>query len=150
MTARMATFTFIAAALFGIPSVASAQLPSIETPGAKSNATETEVCAADYESTVKPLSPWQTGQAMSRYGKRLDDKSVKIDNLIPIKLGGTNDPDNLWPQPIQKENGPEQKDELEDKLHKMVCAKTITLKVAQEAIKKDWVKAYQKYVVQAN
>src|SRR5689334_12776702 len=108
MTARMATFTFVAAAVFGIPSLASAQLPSIETPGAKASVTEDQVCAADYESTVKPLSPWQTGQAMSRYGKRLDDKTVQIDQLIPIKLGGTNDPDNLWPQPIQKENGPDQ------------------------------------------
>lgn len=150
MKTRMAVFALVAAAVFGMPSFASAQLPSIETPGAKAKVTEVEVCAADYESTVKPLSPWQIGQAMSRYGRRLDDKGVQIDHLIPVNLGGTNDPDNLWPQPVQRELGPDAKDELEVKLHKMVCGKQLSLKAAQDAIKKDWVKAYKQYVTQAN
>jgi hypothetical protein len=146
----MAVFAFVAAAVFGVPSLASAQLPSIETPGDKAKVSETEVCAPGYEASVKALSPWQIGQAMSRYGRRLDDKTVSIDHLIPIALGGTNDPDNLWPQPIQHELGPDAKDELEAKLHTMVCGKQLSLKAAQDAIKKNWVKAYQQYVTQAN
>ena len=150
MKIRMTVFAFVAAVVCGLPSVASAQLPSIETPGAKSNVSETEVCAADFESSQKPVSPWQIGQALSRYGKRLDDKSVQIDHLIPVSLGGTNDPDNLWPQPVQREWGPQTKDELETKLLKMVCDKKISLKAAQDAIKKDWVKAYKQYVTAAD
>jgi len=150
MKIRMTVFAFVAAAMFGLPSLASAQLPSIETPGAKSGVSEAEVCAADFESTQKPVSPWQVGQALSRYGKRLDDKSVQIDHLIPVALGGTNDPDNLWPQPVQREWGPESKNELEAKLLKMVCEKKLSLKAAQDAIKKDWVKAYKQYVTTAN
>ena len=150
MTARLAVFTMATVAVLGLPRVAAAQLPSIETPGATSKVTETEVCAADFEASLKPLSPWQAGQAMSRYGKRLDDKSVAIDHLIPVALGGSHDPDNLWPQPVQKEWGPDQKDELETKLHGMVCSKAISLKAAQEAIKKDWVKAYKQYLHAAN
>ena len=42
--------------------------------------------------------------------------------------------------------GPDQKRELDLKLHQMVCDKTITLKAAQDAVKKDWVKAYNQYV----
>lgn len=150
MKIRMTVFAFVATVVIGLPSLASAQLPSIETPGAKSNVSETEVCAADFESSQKPVSPWQIGQALSRYGKRLDDKSVQIDHLIPVSLGGTNDPDNLWPQPVQREWGPQTKDELEAKLLKMVCDKKISLKAAQDAIKKDWVKAYKQYVTAAD
>jgi hypothetical protein len=150
MKIRMTVFAFVATVVIGLPSLASAQLPSIETPGAKSNVSETEVCAADFASSQKPVSPWQIGQALSRYGKRLDDKSVQIDHLIPVSLGGTNDPDNLWPQPVQREWGPQTKDELEAKLLKMVCDKKISLKAAQDAIKKDWVKAYKQYVTAAD
>ena len=42
--------------------------------------------------------------------------------------------------------GPAQKRELDVKLHQMVCDQTIKLKDAQDAIKKDWVKAYNQYV----
>lgn len=150
MRARLAMFTLATVAVLGLPRNAAAQLPSIETPGATSKVTDADVCTAEFEASVKPLSPWQAGQAMSRYGRRMDDKSVAIDHLIPVTLGGSHDPDNLWPQPIQKEWGPDMKDELETKLHGMVCSKAITLKAAQDAIKKDWVKAYKQYVHAAN
>jgi hypothetical protein len=39
---------------------------------------------------------------------------------------------------------------IETKLKRMICAKTITLKDAQKAISKDWVAAYNKYVVTAD
>ena len=45
--------------------------------------------------------------------------------------------------------GPDQKNALDLKLHQMVCDKTIKLKDAQDAIKKDWVKAYNQYVTDA-
>jgi hypothetical protein len=150
MTARKAMFTLVAVVALGIPRFAFAQLPSVETPGAKSGADEAAVCAADFGAGQKPVSPWQVGQALSRYGRRLDDKTVVVDHLIPVKLGGTHEPDNLWPQPAKGEWDATKKDELEDKLHSMVCSKAITLKIAQETIKKDWVKAYKQYVHAAN
>ena len=148
MTVRTAWFRFMAAAaLIGVPSYAAAQLPSsFQTPGAKSKATEAQVCAADFEASVKPMAKWQREQALERYGKRPEDFTGDLDHLIPISLGGTNDPDNVWPLPANKDMGPEQKKALDLKLHEMVCAKTITLKAAQDAIKKDWVKAYNEYV----
>mgnify|MGYP002784834181 CR=1 FL=1 len=150
MTARKAMLTLVTVVVLGVPRYASAQLPTIQTPGAKSGVSETEVCAPEFESSLKPVSPWQVGQAMSRYGRRMDDKSVKVDHLIPVMLGGTHDPDNLWPQVLSGEWNVEKKDELESKLHGMVCSKAITLKSAQDAIKKDWVKAYKQYVHAAN
>ena len=148
MTVRTAWIRFIAAAaLIGVPSYAAAQLPSsFQTPGSKGKANDVQVCAADFEASVKPMAKWQRDQALERYGKRPEDFTGDLDHLIPISLGGTNDPDNLWPLPANKDMGPEQKKALDLKLHQMVCDKTITLKAAQDAIKKDWVKAYNEYV----
>ena len=151
MIVRAACVRFItAAAIIGIPAFAAAQLPSsFQTPGAKGKANEAQVCAADFEASVKPMAKWQREQALERYGKRPEDFTGELDHLIPISLGGSNDPDNLWPLPSNKDMGPAQKKALDLKLHELVCAKTITLKAAQDAIKKDWVKAYAQYVTGA-
>jgi hypothetical protein len=68
--------------------------------------------------------------------------------LIPSTLGGTNDRENLWPLPDSNEFGPSQKQALDQKLHQMVCSGNLELKVAQDALKKDWTEAYKKYVTQ--
>src|SRR5882724_6880067 len=147
MTVRMARLSFVAAAFIGVSSYAAAQLPSsFQTTGNKSKANEAQVCAADFEASVKPMAKWQREQALERYGKRPEDFTGELDHLIPISLGGTNDPENLWPLPANKDMGPDQKRELDLKLHELVCPKTLKLKDAQDAIKKDWVKAYNQYV----
>jgi hypothetical protein len=38
------------------------------------------------------------------------------------------------------------KDSLENKLHSLVCAGTVTLKDAQDQISGDWIAAYKMYV----
>jgi hypothetical protein len=148
MTVRTAWLSFMTTAVVvGVPAIAAAQLPSsFQTPGAKGKANEAQVCAADFEASVKPMAKWQHDQALERYGKRPEDFTGELDHLIPISLGGTNDLENLWPLPPNKDMGPEQKRELDLKLHQLVCDKTLTLKSAQEAIRKDWVKAYTQYV----
>src|SRR6476619_1753463 len=126
MTVRMAWLSCAAVAVsIGVPSMAAAQLPSsFQTPGAKGKANEAQVCAADFEASVKPVAKWQRDQALERYGKRPEDFTGELDHLIPIALGGTNDPDNLWPIPANKDMGPAQKKELDLKLHQRVCDKT--------------------------
>ena len=148
MTVRTAWLSCVTTAVaIGVPAMAAAQLPSsFQTPGNKGKASEAQVCAADFEASVKPIAKWQRDQALERYGRRPEDFTGELDHLIPLSLGGTNDPDNLWPLPANKDIGPTQKKELELKLHERVGAKTLKLKAAQDAIKKDWVKAYNEYV----
>ncbi len=95
---------------------------------------------------MKPVASHQRNEALKRYGRDMSTFPGELDHLIPVSLGGSNDADNLWPMPDNKEYGIAAKRELEKTLHQMVCDKTITLKVAQDAIRKDWVKAYDKYV----
>ena len=70
------------------------------------------------------------------YGK------YEIDHLVPLELDGSNSKANLWPEPGLHNK----KDTLENKLHKLVCARKISLATAQHAIVKDWRTAYVKYV----
>mgnify|MGYP003694654361 CR=1 FL=1 len=39
----------------------------------------------------------KTGRSSKRYGVRPEGFSGELDHLVPISLGGSNDPDNLWP-----------------------------------------------------
>jgi hypothetical protein len=152
MTSGRIGNTFIAASLLSIiPAIAFAQLPNgLKTTGAKTKANQTQVCAADYIASVEPVKAWQRSQALANYGRR-DDDTGALDHLIPLGLGGSNEPDNLWPQPDNKEMGIAAKDELEAKLRTLVCdSKTMSLKDAQDAIRKNWIKAYDKYVKNAN
>jgi hypothetical protein len=137
-----------AAVVCGVPAVAAAQLPSgFQTPGATVKADATKVCSADFTASTKPVSNWQRDQALTRYGRRPEDFTGELDHLVPVSLGGSNDPDNLWPLPASGGFGAEKKKELETRLHDLVCGeKKMTLKQAQDAFKKDWVKAYTQYV----
>ncbi len=142
-------FRTIAAAVFlAVPALAAAQLPSgFQTPGATVKADAAKVCTADFVAAAKPVSSWQRDQALTRYGRRPEDFTGDLDHLIPLALGGSNDPDNLWPMPATGEFGAEKKHELETRLHDLVCGeKKLTLKQAQDAIRKDWIKAYTQYV----
>lgn len=65
-----------------------------------------------------------------------DGRHFEIDHLIPVEIGGSNRPDNLWAQPIAQARI---KDQLENRLHRAVCAGRLSLPAAQQCIAKDWV-----------
>jgi hypothetical protein len=72
----------------------------------------------------------------------------EIDHLIPLCLGGSDDPSNLWPEPrrsIEPEWNAEAKDRLERFMCDMVCSGELDIGTAQEAFVKDWIAAYHKY-----
>jgi hypothetical protein len=74
--------------------------------------------------------------------------NYEIDHLIPLCLGGSDDPSNLWPQPrrsIEETWNAEAKDRFERRMCEMVCSKEIDIAIAQEAFATDWIAAYQKY-----
>jgi hypothetical protein len=71
----------------------------------------------------------------------------EVDHLISLELGGSNDIKNLWPESYLTDPwNAHVKDKLENRLHRLVCTGKITLKEAQDAISKDWIAAYIKYI----
>ena len=96
-----------------------------------------------------PLPPRVRDEILTRYrllpGTHPD---YEIDHLIPLCLGGADDPSNLWPQPRRSKEetwNAEAKDRLEHLMCEMVCNRKIDIATAQEAFATDWIAAYEKY-----
>jgi hypothetical protein len=69
------------------------------------------------------------------------------DHLISLELGGAPSAEaNLWPEPYNAPEGARVTDQVENKLHALVCSGTITLATEQRAIASNWWVAYQTYV----
>jgi hypothetical protein len=106
------------------------------------------ICRPGYSSSIRPSSS-VTGReklaSMRAYGMRQGPGAYEYDHLISLELGGAaNDSRNLWP-----ENGasPNLKDNVENRLHTLVCNGSMTLARAQQIIAYGWVKYYKTVVL---
>jgi len=71
-------------------------------------------------------------------------KAYELDYLITPELGGADDVRNLWPEPYASTAwNAHVKDELENRLHEMVCDGQIDLSTAQNEIATNWIAAYK-------
>ena len=75
-------------------------------------------------------------------------EGCEVDHRVILELGGSNDISNLMIQPYDGQCNAHQKDVLENRLHKLSCAKQIALVDAQKQIYNDWESAYKHYVNQ--
>lgn len=118
------------------------------TPGQYYSDTNlSEICAAPDDNVISKL-PLSTAHAIfDEYNIPFPQGSAAetwvIDHLIPTALGGTDDPTNLWPMKVPLAS---QKNELEAKLHDLVCDGQLQVAVAQQEIGLDWQSAYAKYL----
>jgi hypothetical protein len=117
------------------------------TPGATLPVTQNQVCGADAASTIAAIPASLQRKVFEEYGvtpSRPD--AYEVDYLITPELGGATDIRNLWPQPYQNTVwNAHVKDQLEDRLHRMVCSGEVDLTTAQHEISTDWIAAYRKY-----
>jgi hypothetical protein len=67
-----------------------------------------------------------------------------VDHLIPLELGGSNSIRNLFPEAALPRPGFHEKDRLENRLHRKVCAGTISLTSAQRQFVRNWLRAYRR------
>jgi hypothetical protein len=113
------------------------------TPGETRNVTIDDVCRGTQEDTV-PVSLRR--QVFREYGiNDMRPNAYEVDYLITPELGGSSSIRNLWPQPYSAVWNAHVKDELEDRLHGLVCAGQVDLATAQREISRDWIGAYKKY-----
>ncbi len=143
----------------------NSQLPAVDalprlqiTPGAVDTSVtqgniDRTICVAGYSRSMRPPLSYTEPlkqRLMAEYGyrgRRLG--ALELDHLVSIELAGSPaDPRNLWPEPHQVVGGwgSSVKDHLEDVLHRMVCAREIPLRDAQQDIATNWIDAYRKYV----
>jgi hypothetical protein len=117
------------------------------TPGATLPVTASEVCSADFAQRVPAIPASIQREVFEVYGianPRLD--AYEVDYLITPQLGGATNIRNLWPEPYHVPVwNAHVKDELEDRLHQMVCSGELELATAQRDIAANWISAYKKY-----
>jgi hypothetical protein len=114
------------------------------TPGAidpavtQSNLRST-ICRPGYTATVRPsASETNRWKRVAEQAYGVPDDGEEYDHLVSLELGGANATSNLWPEPGTI---PNDKDAVENRLHREVCSGQITLAAAQEAIAADWTTA---------
>ena len=115
------------------------------TPGETRTVTISDVCSGTPDEAVTvPVSLRQ--QVFREYGiNDMRPNAYEVDYLITPELGGASSIRNLWPQPYSAVWNAHVKDELEDRLHGLVCAGQVDLATAQREISRDWIGAYKKY-----
>lgn len=118
------------------------------TPGATLPVSALEICVPGYANTQRHTSSGLKEKVYAEYGiTSRKPGEFEIDHLISLELGGADAQANLWPQDyLTMPWNAHVKDKLEDRLHALVCAGTVPLREAQEALRSDWIAAFQKYI----
>jgi hypothetical protein len=122
------------------------------TPGVVRNLTLDQICNTKWGLDHRAVTAKMKSQVYARYHMKpyhgecaLSPRGCEVDHLISRELGGADDILNLWPQPYGGPCNAVNKDRLENRLHKLVCSKAISLKEAQKAISLNWINAYYIY-----
>jgi len=128
------------------------------TPGAINPAVtqaniHSNICVSGWTRTVRPPVTYtnQLKYSQLHSGYNLDgDVSLKVyeeDHQVPLEIGGSPaSVQNLWPEPRNIRLGAALKDQLENRMHDLVCSGQVTLKTAQSVFMNNWESGYKKYI----
>jgi hypothetical protein len=157
LTSMLRAFT-VAAVLMMVAPAKSADLPDAKmTPGVtRTDLTTDQVCHTKWGKDHRAVTAAMKRQVFENYGLsgnhdpacKTDKhgRHFEIDHLISRELAGADDVDNLWPQCYGGLWNAVMKDRLENRLHKLVCDGTLTLKEAQTCISADWIACYKEHL----
>jgi hypothetical protein len=117
------------------------------SPGAYyTGLTKAVVCSAGFHTpTVRNVPQSEKYAVEVEYGMpaRLYGRTIEIDHIVSLELGGSNDIANLYPEPGSGPASYNVKDRLENKLHDLVCSGAMTLRAAQLGIARNWQALYK-------
>jgi hypothetical protein len=116
------------------------------TPGATVSLNAAQICAMGTVG-ARTIPPAMRQEVLHSYGmEAVPADEYELDYLITPQLGGATNARNLWPQRYAARTwNAYVKDQLEDLLPRMVCARQVDLETAQHDIAVDWIAAYKKY-----
>jgi len=118
------------------------------SPGAySSRLTKRVICSSTFRtSSIRNVPKSEKAQLERAYGMpvRSYGRTLEIDHIVSLELGGSNNIANLFPQPGGGRANYHAKDKLENKVHDLVCAGKMSLRSAQRAIASNWVALYRR------
>ena len=122
------------------PPILPGELPDLKlTPGKTALVRQPRIASMKVRLLVWHLYGYDT--KIGPYKEHSAD--YEIDHLIPLALNGSNDTDNLWPQPRKGNWTARMKDHLEDHIEAKFKRGAITLKEAQGKFTPNWIDAYK-------
>ena len=117
------------------------------SPGAYySGLTKAVICSGSFRtSTIRDVPQSEKYAVEVEYGMpaRLYGRTIEIDHIVSLELGGSNDIANLFPEPGSGPANYHVKDQLENKLHDLVCSGAMPLGTAQQRIATNWQSLYR-------
>jgi hypothetical protein len=116
------------------------------SPGATySGLTKAVICSSTFRtSTIRNVPDSEKHAVEIEYGMEPKPygRTMEIDHIVSLELGGSNDIANLFPEPGSGQASYHAKDRLENKLHSLVCSGGMTLHAAQVGIASHWQALY--------
>lgn len=116
--------------------------PGAVNPKVTPDTLDTTICRSGYTKSIRPpkaITEAEKQASAAAYSYTGPLSGAEYDHLVPLEIGGDpNDVRNLWVEPGAS---PNPKDAVESQLHELVCAGTVSLAVAQQAIATDWTTA---------
>lgn len=107
-----------------------------QTPGAVRPLTRAQVCSTRWGTDRRFVTEKMRRNVAAAYGVPWADRGLyEFDHLVPRSLGGADSEANYWPQLWVYAR---QKDAVEQRLSRLVCDGTVSLRTAQAAMRKDW------------
>lgn len=117
------------------------------SPGAYySRLTKTVICSANFHTNIIPAVTATQRTAVEREYRmpiRAYGRTIELDHIISLALGGSSDIANLFPESGSGPANYHAKDRLETKLHQMVCSGRITLASARDGLATNWQQLYR-------
>jgi hypothetical protein len=118
------------------------------SPGAYySKLTRAVICSPGFRtSTIRNVPESEKFAVEREYGMRPGHygSALEIDHIVSLELGGSNDIANLFPEKLNAHPGYRVKDRLENRLHALVCAGSVSLLSAQRSIAANWQGLYER------
>jgi hypothetical protein len=118
------------------------------SPGAYySKLTKAVICSASFHtSSIRNVPQSEKYAVEAEYGmaQKLYGRTLEIDHIVSLELGGSNDIANLFPERASPSPGYKIKDKLENKLHSLVCSGSMSLRSVRIGIAANWQKLYRK------
>lgn len=118
------------------------------SPGAYySGLTKQVLCSSSFRTgTVRNVPESEKFAVEREYGMTAKPygRTIEIDHIVSLELGGSNDISNLFPEPGSGADNYHNKDVLENAAHKAVCAGQMSLADAQQQIASNWIALYKK------
>jgi hypothetical protein len=128
--------------------VRSARPDRLCSPGAfYSRLTKPVICAGSFRTAaIRDVPQSEKFQVEREYGMAASyyGRTIEIDHIVPLELGGSNAIANLFPEPGSGAADYHVKDALENRAKAVVCDGQLSLRAARRGFSRNWEALYRR------